>query len=68
MRRIAQRPWHWWVILALVVAGFTVFVLSYALDWQNSWIRVGALAVSALGVAYTFWVLWIYSDPKRRRD
>lgn len=57
-------PWHWWAVMMLLLAGFALFILNVAFDWQNAWITTGASALVLLGCAYNFRMLWLSSAPK----
>ena len=58
MGNLMRLPWHWWLMLALLVIAVVFFVLNFALGWDQDWIAIGGPIVTIVSCVYTFRFLW----------
>ncbi|MBB5841701.1 hypothetical protein HD599_000024 [Conyzicola lurida] len=67
MGKLTNAPWHWWLNMVVLILGLTLFVLNFALGWDQKWIALGAPVITLASSAYSFRLLWTKSDPARAR-
>lgn len=68
LKKIASFPWHWWLILVVLLTASILVVLNFAIGWHQPWLTLAGSIVALLSGVYTFRQLWVKSGQGSSED